>query len=85
MKLIQFSTHAQFEMLRRGITDADVEAVVRKPGQVLPAKKGRQVYQSKIGPAGHLLLRVVVKDEPAAYAIITVYLTNKVAKYWRQT
>jgi hypothetical protein len=85
MKPIQISGHARFEMLRRGITDTEVEAVVRKPGQVLPAKKGRQVFQSKVGPAGHLLLRVVVKDEPAAYAVITVYLTNKIAKYWRQT
>ena len=85
MKPIQISGHARFEMQRRGITDGDVEAVVRKPGQVLTAKKGRQVFQSKVGPAGHLLLRVVVKDEPAAYAVITAYLTNKVAKYWCQT
>jgi hypothetical protein len=26
----------------------------------LPSIKGRQVYQSKIGPAGRMLLRVVV-------------------------
>lgn len=85
MKPIQISGHAGFEMQRRGITDAEVEAVVRKPGQVLPAKKGRQVFQSKVGTGGHLLLRVVVKEESTAYAVITVYLTNKVAKYWKQT
>ncbi len=50
-------------MGRRGITEADVEAVVRNPGQVLPAKKGRQVFQSKVGSGGHLLLRVIVKAE----------------------
>ncbi len=33
MKPIQFSTHARFEMQRRGITDADVEAVVQQPEQ----------------------------------------------------
>jgi hypothetical protein len=85
MKPIQISGHARFEMARRGITDAEVEAVMRSPGQVLPAKKGRQVFQSKVGSAGHLLLRVVVKDEPAGYAVISAYLTNKVAKYWKQT
>ena len=85
MKSIRISGHARFEMQRRGITDADVEAVVRKPGQVLPAKKGRQVLQSKVGAGGQLLLRVVVKEEPAAYAVITAYLTSKVAKYWKQT
>jgi len=85
MKSIQISGHARFEMQRRGITAAEVEAVVNHPGQVLPAKNGRQVFQSKVGPAEHLLLRVFVKDEPAAYAVITVYQTNKVAKYWRTT
>jgi len=85
MKPIQISGHARFEMQRRGITNTEIEGVVRNPGQVLPAKKGRQVFQSKVGAAGQLLLRVVVKEEPAAYAVVTVYLTNKVAKYWRQT
>lgn len=85
MKPIQISGHARFEMGRRGITDAEVEGVVRNPGQVLPAKKGRQVFQSKVGSGGHLLLRVIVKAEPAGYAVISAYRTNKVAKYWKQT
>jgi hypothetical protein len=85
MKPIQISGHARFEMERRGIVEVEVEAVVRNPGQVLPAKKGRQVFQSKMGSGGHLLLRVIVKDEPASYAVISAYVTNKVAKYWKQT
>jgi len=85
MKPIQICGHARFEMNRRGITAAAVEAVVRAPGQVLPAKKGRQVYQSKVGSGGRLLLRVIVKEEPTGYAVISAYLTNKVAKYWKQT
>lgn len=72
-------------MNRRGITNAEVEAVVRNPGQVLPAKKGRQVFQSKVGSGGQFLLRVIVKDEPTGYAVISAYLTNKVAKYWKRT
>ena len=85
MKPVLICGHARFEMRRRGISDADVEAVVWNPGQTLPAKKGRQVLQSKVGPGGHLLLRVVVKPESAAYVVITAYLTNKVAKYWKRT
>ncbi len=49
----------------------------------MPSIKGRQVYQSKIGPAGHVLLRVVVKEEAHAYQVVTAYKTTKVAKYWR--
>ncbi|MGD0652326.1 MAG: DUF4258 domain-containing protein [Verrucomicrobiia bacterium] len=66
MKPIQISSHARFEMQRRDTTEAEVEAVVRNPEQLLPAKKGRQIRQSKVGPEGHLLLRVIVKDEPTA-------------------
>jgi hypothetical protein len=85
MKPIQISGHARFEMQRRDTTKAEVEAVVRNPGQVLPAKKGRQVFQSKVGVKGRLLLRVIVKEEPTAYVVVSAYKTSKVAKYWRQT
>ncbi|MBI2925687.1 MAG: DUF4258 domain-containing protein [Verrucomicrobia bacterium] len=57
---IIISPHARFEMLRRGIATAEIVAVVRRPEQVLPSRKGRAIYQSKSGPAGRLLLRVVV-------------------------
>jgi hypothetical protein len=84
MKPILICGHARFEMQRRGLLDAEVEAVIRKPGQVLPAKKGRQVFQSKLGVAGKILLRVIVKEDATAYHVITSYQTSKVAKYWRQ-
>jgi hypothetical protein len=83
-KPIQISSHARFEMGRRRIKRADVIATIRKPGQVLPSIKGRQVYQSKIGPAGRMLLRVVVKELAGAYHVVTAYKTSKIAKYWRQ-
>jgi hypothetical protein len=84
MKQIQISGHARFEMQRRGVNEAVVEAVVRNPGQVLPAKKGRQVYQTKLGATNKLLLRVVVNEDATAYHVITSYKTSKVAKYWKQ-
>ena len=33
---------------------------------------------------GRHLLRVVVKEDATAYAIITAYKTSKVDKYWKQ-
>ena len=65
-KSIRISKHAQFEMQRRSITVKDVTAVVGHPQQVIEAVKGRRIYQSKIGRAGRVLLRVVVKEERGA-------------------
>ena len=44
---------------------------------------GRHIYQSRMGPAGRLLLRVIVKEDAKAYHVVTVYKTSKVAKYLR--
>lgn len=84
-KSIFISPHARFEMRRRGIGALDIVAVVRHPGQVVPAKKRRQVFQSKLGIAGRILLRVVVKEEIHGYHVITAYKTSKVNKYWRSS
>jgi hypothetical protein len=83
-KRIHFLPHAQFQMDRRGISRAEVEAVIRSPGQVLPAEKGRRICQSKLGLGGRMLLRVVVKEDSIGYHVITAYKTTKVAKYWRE-
>ncbi len=82
-KAIIIGDHARFEMQRRGISRPQVLAVLRQPGQVVPSRKGRSIYQSKTG-RGRLLLRVVVKEVSAAYHVITVYKTSKIAKYWRR-
>ena len=83
-KRIRISPHALFEMRRRSIRAGDVIAVVRNPAQVLPSYKGRRIYQSRIGAAGRMLLRVVVKEDRTTYHVITAYKTSKVARYWRQ-
>jgi hypothetical protein len=70
-------------MARRGITADEVVQTVRHPGQVVPSVEGREVYQSVIGRAGRLLLRVVVKEAAGTYHVVTAYKTSKVAKYWR--
>jgi len=82
-KRIFSSGHARFEMKRRGISEREVERVIRNPEQIVLSRKGREIYQSKLGPRGHLLLRVVVKETAAAYNVVTAYKTSKVAKYWR--
>ena len=83
MKPIRISRHARFEMRRRGISAAAVVSTIRAPGQVLPSRKGREIFQSLIGTAGRLLLRVVVKKDAKAYHVVTAYKTRRVAKYWR--
>lgn len=81
-KQILISSHGRFEMGRRRIKTADVIATIRNPGQVLPSIKGRRIYQSKIGSAGRMLLRVIVKEDAGAYHVVTTYKTGKIAKYW---
>jgi hypothetical protein len=82
-KPIRISSHARFEMRRRRIKRGDVIATIRNPGQVLASIKGRDIYQSKIGRAASMLLRVVVKEDERVYHVVTVYKTSKIARYWR--
>lgn len=82
-KPIRMTAHARFQMRRRSIRAAEVEAVVRHPDQVVPSSKGRRIMQSKIGSTGRLLLRVIVKEDLQAYHVITVYKTSRLARYWK--
>jgi hypothetical protein len=70
-------------MKRRRIKRTDVIAAIQHPGQVVPSIRGRQIYQSKIGRGGRLLLRVVTYEDAHAYHVVTAYKTTNVAKYWR--
>ena len=80
---VVISPHARFEMQRRGIPINEVVAVVRKPGQVLPSRKGRQIYQSRLGARGTLHRRVVVRELAAAYHVVTADKTSNNVKYWK--
>ena len=82
-KPILISGHAHFEMKRRGIPHALAVTTIRAPGQIVSSVKGRKVFQSLIGRAGRLLLRVIVKEDKSAYHVVTAYKTSKIAKYWR--
>ena len=82
----RFSRHAEWEMARRGIPLALVEAVMEHPEQRLVDESGtgRWIYQSRLrfGDGKMYLLRVVVDEEEEPPAIITAYRTSKIEKYW---
>jgi SH3-like domain-containing protein len=82
----RFSRHAEWEMARRGIPLALVEAVMEHPEQRLVDESGtgRWIHQSRLrfGDGKMYLLRVVVDEEEEPPAIITAYRTSKIEKYW---
>jgi len=80
------STHARFEMERRGIVEADIERVIKQPEQKFEARPGRCIYQSRIqcgNPSVEYLDRVIVDADRKPAVVVTVYRTSKVRKYWR--
>ena len=81
-----FTDHALKEMVRRAITQEDVKTILAKPEQTEMVREGRAVYQSKLGmgePPKIYLLRVFVDINPKPPAVVTVYRTSKIEKYWR--
>jgi hypothetical protein len=76
--------HAAFEMRRRGIDDGSVRAVPVAPEQRHSVRPGRDVLQSRIALAGKpYLLRVFVDVDRVPAEVVTVYLTSRIAKYWK--
>ena len=78
--------HARWQMRRRGITGADVLAVLRSPEQREEVRPGRCVYQSRltfVESSEPYLLRVFVDVDRDPPEVVTVYRTSKLEKYWR--
>jgi hypothetical protein len=69
------------EMARRGISEDEVSAVMKAPGQVLAVQYGRWVYQSRIESG--VILRVFVDVDRDPAEIVTAYRSSKISKYWR--
>ena len=81
-----FSDHARFELLRRGLSEETVRAILHSPGQRIDVRPGRAVLQSKVSsePFGTVfLLRVFVDVDRRPAQVVTAYRTSKIEKYWR--
>lgn len=82
----RLTAHAQAEMARRQIGEADVARVLSAPEQAGYVREGRAVYQSRIEacePPQTYLLRVFVDIDREPPEVVTVYRTRKIEKYWR--
>ena len=80
----RLSSHAARSMRGREIDVKEVEEVMRSPQQRIVLSSQRDVLQSKVGPANRVrLLRIIVDFETDPPAIVSVYKTGKINKYWR--
>ena len=82
----RLTDHARLEMARRQISEVEVERVLAAPEQTECVREGRAVYQSRIelgASAKTYVLRVVVDVDRQPAAVVTVYRSSKVQKYWR--
>ena len=73
-------------MMRRQISEAHVAGVLAAPEQTEVVKEGRVVYQSRVQmgePPKAYLLRIFVDTSAKPPAVVTVYRTSKIEKYWR--
>ena len=78
------TSHAAFEMRRRGIEEGAVLRILAAPEQRHAVRTGRDVLQSRIAFAGKTyLLRVFVDIDRDPAEVVTVYRTSRIAKYWR--
>lgn len=81
----RITRHAFEEMKRRGISQETVQSVCTAPEQQIPQTGGRIVHQSRveIEPGKTYLVRVFIDPDDIPPAVITVYRTSKIEKYWR--
>ena len=55
--------------------------VLLSPGQVMPVRSGREVWQSLL-QSGYLL-RVFIDIDRSPIEVVTAYRTSKLEKYWK--
>ena len=73
---MNWTDHAIKMLKERQISKRLVESALNNPDEIVEGKHGRMVYHKLLD---HKLLRVIVENN----IVITVYLTDKVEKYWR--
>ncbi|MEI6429230.1 MAG: DUF4258 domain-containing protein [Pseudanabaena sp. ELA607] len=85
MNKVIFSDHARKEMLRRNITQLQIEEVLQSPEQIISVNEERSIYQSRLElNQKQYLLRVVGDIRGDLLTVVTIYKTSKVKKYWSE-
>jgi len=82
----RLTKHAREEMVRRQISESEITQVLNAPEQIVSAREGRNIYQSRISvgdPSIFYLLRIFVDVDRNPAEVVTVYRTSKIDKYWR--
>ena len=75
--------HARFEIQRRAIEETDIITLINKPQQRISSIRGRIVLQSKYfdkTERKEMLLRVIGKESPEGFIVITAYKTSKIGE-----
>lgn len=71
-------------MNRRGIGEEQVYETVRSPDQLVQGYRGRKIAQKKYRRKGkEYLLRAVLEEHFEETQVITVYITSKIDRYWK--
>ena len=80
----RITSHAAFEMARRGIDEELLRRALTTPGQRWTVRPGRDLLQSRIAFEGReYLVRVFVDVDRKPPEVVTAYRTSNIAKYWR--
>jgi hypothetical protein len=82
-----FTSHARFEMERRGLGEEMVRKVLDAPVQRWEERPGRHVLQSGFSmgdPPKAYVIRVIVDVDRNPNEVVTAYRSSKMDKYWRQ-
>jgi len=80
----RLTKHAREEMVRRQISESEITQVLNAPEQIVSAREGRNIYQSRISvgdPSIFYLLRIFVDVDRNPAEVVTVYRTSKIDKY----
>jgi hypothetical protein len=82
--IFRLTNHALEEIQKRKIPIDLVEYVLQNPQQVLRQDKNIQIYQSQLdlGTGKIYLLRIFINETVEPAAIVTVYRTSQIKKYW---
>ena len=85
MNNVVFSDHARKEMLRRNITQLQIEEVLQSSEQIISVNEERSIYQSRLElNQKQYLLKVVGDIRGDLLTVVTIYKTSKVKKYWSE-